>query len=100
MSLTQYAKPSEARIARKIVADALEKGWTISVWDGEEWTVKRSSDSDRIIGALCSTDSDALRFRDGDTIIGSVSLVWGNDEDVISDHTDCPELNEFMEGRY
>lgn len=101
MSLSQYAQPAEARIARKIVADALAKNWKVCVFDGEEWPLESSTKETEILEAMCSTDSDVLRFRDADgQPVGKVWLIWGNDEDVISDHTDSPEMNEFMEGRY
>jgi hypothetical protein len=97
----QYATHHEARIARKIVKDALANGWTVSVYDGEEWTVKRSADSRAILDALCTTDSDVLRLRDASgEPVGNIWLVWGNDEDVISDHTDSEAMADFMAGRY
>jgi hypothetical protein len=97
----QYATHHEARIARKIVKDALANGWTISVNDGEEWVVKRSTDSQTILNAMCSTDSDVLHLRDASgEPFGSIWLVWGNDEDVISDHSDSEAMADFMAGRY
>lgn len=97
----EYATYHEARIARKIVKDALANGWTVSVNDGEEWTVKNSTDSRTILDAMCSTDSDVLRLRDAaGEAIGNIWLVWGNDEDVISDHTDSETMADFMAGRY
>ena len=97
----EYATYHEARIARKIVKDALANGWTISVNDGEEWTVKSSTDSRTILEALCTTGGDVLRLRDaaGESV-GSIWLVWGNDEDLISDHTDSETMADFMAGRY
>ena len=101
MNVLEYATQHEARIARKIVKDALANGWTVSVNDGEEWTVKRSADSRAILAALCSTDSDILRLRDeaGDRV-GDIMLIWGNDEDLISDHSDNDAMTAFMAGRY
>ena len=97
----EYATYHEARIARKIVKDALANGWTVSVYDGEEWTVKSSTDSRAILEAMCSTDSDVLRLRDASgESIGNIWLVWGNDEDVISDHSDSEAMADFMAGRY
>jgi hypothetical protein len=97
----QYATYHEARIARKIVKDALANGWTISVYDGEEWPLKSSTDSRAILEAMCSTDSDMLRLRDAaGEVIGNIWLVWGNDEDVISDHSDSEAMADFMAGRY
>lgn len=97
----EYATYHEARIARKIVKDALANGWTVSVNDGEEWTVKSSTDSRTILEALCTTGGDVLRLRDASgEAIGNIWLVWGNDEDVISDHSDSEAMADFMAGRY
>ena len=42
-SFMRYATPGEKRVARKLVDYILSHdGATISVHDGEEWTVKRS----------------------------------------------------------
>ena len=97
----QYATYHEARIARKIVKDALANGWTVSVNDGEEWTVKSSTDSRAILEALCTTGCDVLRLHDASgEAIGNIWLVWGNDEDLISDHSDSEAMADFMAGRY
>jgi hypothetical protein len=78
----------EKKIATAIVEAALAKGWTIGVYDGEEWALKRSSSKDEIIKALASTDEDVLTIRDaGGEAMGSIYLVWGNGEDLVSDHS-------------
>ena len=87
------------RIVRRLVKAALKQGWTISVNDSEEWTVKRSSDFNVVMDALFTTDADTLLFRkpDGDRI-GSVVLVYGNaGYEVIADYSDTEELRSFME---
>lgn len=101
--LDRYASPIERRIAKAIVKDALAKGWSISVNDGGEWTVKRSTDAKTVLSALASTDSDTLMFREVGTgwIVGKIVLIWGNEEDLLSDHTDHEDFNAFIEaGRY
>jgi hypothetical protein len=47
-----------------LIATALKKGFTVSVWDGEEWQVKRSSKISEIVDAVKSVDEAQLRFRD------------------------------------
>ncbi len=97
-----YASTTERRIAKKIVADALAAGYSVSVYDGEEWALKRSTDERAILAAMGSTDADSLRLRRADgTSIGTIDLVWGNDEDLVSDHAASEEMNAFIEkGRY
>lgn len=83
----------EMQIAGKLIDDALELGCTLSVNDGEEWTVKRSQDKTAILQALATTDADLLKVRTADGLeLGDVLLIWGNDCDLISDNTD----NESM----
>ena len=90
----------EQQISGRVVADLLAAGYSISVHDGEDVACKRSRDAETIKKALASTDEDFLyvhrpnaggiatwdhtRTEDCD---GWVRLVWGNDRDVISDHT-------------
>lgn len=97
-SFSQYATAGERKVARKLVRDALAAGYSLSVWDGEEWTVKNATRCIPIFNALCTTGEDTLRLRgaDGDHA-GSFYLVWGNEESgecLISDFT----ANDLCEG--
>lgn len=89
-----YVKEYKA-VARKVVKAALAKGYVVSVCDGEEWTVKKSSSLTEIIDALCTTDADTLRFRDAEgNKVGCIEFVYGNlPEEVIADYT----ANDAME---
>ena len=84
----------EKQIAERIVDKALAAGYTISVYDGEEWPLKRSINRPDILAAMYSTDSDVLRFRwpESSHAVGSIMLVYGNGEDVVCDYSD----NEAM----
>ena len=66
-SLTQYATPGEQRLAKKLVQAALNDGYTVSVSDGGEWTVRKSRDFQEIIDALATTgiDNPPLRNQEG-----------------------------------
>ena len=92
-NLTKYATKGEARVARRLVRAALVQGWTISVNDGEETTVTRSTREREILDALCTTGEDIItihlpvRGKSG----GTFWLIYGNAEDgseLISDHSD------------
>ena len=106
-SFMRYASTGERRVARKLVAHILghDKA-TISVNDGEEWTVKRSRRAEEIASALCTTGEDTIRWYDeaGDAV-GSFLLVWGNEDDgseLIADHTDNDDAQnayDFVYGR-
>ena len=98
--LHRYAHIGEARVARKLVKAMLDAGYTVSVNDGEEWTVKRAWRLKTVLDALASTEADTLRIRNaaGESC-GTFYLVWGNDpsgEELIADHSD----NEVCERMY
>ena len=86
------------RNARAIVRAALANGWKISVNDGEEWTVKASTNYREITSAMFSTDEEILRFRDKDGArIGSVYLFYCNQPyEIIADCTDNPTMDAFL----
>lgn len=88
----------EIQIATKLITSALARGLTVSVNDGEEWTVKSSRDRATILDALCTTDMDTLCLRDAGEAVGAFWLIWGNEGDLIHDHTDntlCADLYDL-----
>lgn len=91
---------TEARIVNQLLSHAFSLGYVVSVNDGEDWVVKTSNHRELIINALASTDCDMLAFREGPDstkVIGKVWLIWGNDEDLISDNTDNAETNHLVD---
>ena len=87
----------ESTIVEKIVSDALAAGYTISIFDSEEWCVKKSKDKGYILENVNIADEMVLRLRDAkNEIVGGISLVYGNDTDVISDYTATDIMEEFM----
>lgn len=84
---------AEHQIVEAIVDWALAHDLMISVNDGEEWVLKRSSNKDKIINAMFSTDEDLIRLRSahgdsrGDNH-GWIKFIYGNDgHDVVSDYS-------------
>lgn len=104
-SFNDYTTAGERNVARRLIRAALNAGYTISVNDGEEWTVKRSTSSKAIKDALATTGEDTLRLHAADpskTVgwhnAGSFDLIWGNAEDgseLIADYTDNGVCNEL-----
>lgn len=85
------ALPGERRIATHLVNKALERGYSIAVHDEEGEQLKASSDKKAIMDALALTDMNSLvLYRDG-ARVGSILLVWGNDEDLVTDNSDNDE---------
>ena len=87
----------EQQIIRRAVTDILGKGYKISLYDGGEFTVKRSTDLNLILNATQTTDRDMLKVYDGDALIGTIILIYGNDgHDVIADYS--LSLEEVLKG--
>jgi hypothetical protein len=78
---------TEGRICSFLVKHALAAGYTVSVHDGEEWSVIRSTKYTEIMEELFTTDSNSLLIRDKDgKRLGSIELIYGNDGyDVMGD---------------
>lgn len=87
----------EEAIVDDLLVKAINKGYTVSVNDGEEWVLARSSAIPHIKAAMASTDHDILGLRtlDGDRV-GNIVLIWGNGCDLISEHTDNAAINALV----
>jgi hypothetical protein len=83
---------------RSLVKYALSKDMTVSVWDGEEWQVKRSARHNDIIEAIESVEIAELRIRDskGDIVAWVQVIPFGlEDDETVSDYTDNAFMNEW-----
>lgn len=80
---------------KHLIKHALSLGCTVSVWDGEEWQVKRSTSYKAIVEAVDSVEEAALRIRQKDAIIGSaaVSAFGLEDDETVVDYS----ISSFME---
>src|SRR5210317_2352708 len=92
MTYLNYCTKKEQQVVIELIESILSTNASVSVNDGEEWTLKRSTDKLQILQALNSTDADLLRIRCADTgaTVGWISLVWDNNYNqpaaVICDH--------------
>lgn len=90
----------EALIAGSILDQAASRGLLVSVFDGEEWAVRLSSDRAALDAAIGATGETMLVLRDPDNLddrgnpgrVGSVVLIHGNGADVIHDYSDDVEM--------
>lgn len=89
----------ESAIFTHLCETAIAWGWSVSLCDGEEWTVKKSRKLRELRDAAFSTDADTLLFRDEkNRVRGRVWLIYGNDGwDVVSDNTVNYEDAEWTE---
>ena len=89
----------EKRVVKKIVERAIRTGYMVSLYDGEEFTVKRSTDKQAILDAIYTTDMDKLVFRSVATgeQVGAVLLVYGNSaSEVMNDWHDSAIMNDIL----
>jgi len=86
--MIKHASAIECQIVGKLVADLLNLGQNLSIWNGgDEPELKHSRDADAIYGALAASDEDEIVVYSGLRRSGWIRLVWGNDCSVISDYT-------------
>lgn len=72
-----------------LVRHALSLGYTVSVWDGEEWQISRSKSIKAISYAVKSVEVAELRFRDGNKVVGwaQVSVFGLEPDETVMDHS-------------
>ena len=83
---------------KHLVKAVLDDGNTVSVWDGEEWQVKRGTKYQAIINAIESVEEAQLRIRlgsDDQRVIGwALVIPFGlEDDETIADCT----CNAYMD---
>lgn len=98
------ATQGELAVISKLIVAAKAKGFTLSVFDGEEFAVKRSQDEKLILEAVESVDESSILVRDKDGVkLGSILIILGNAADgseVIADNSDNDVLNDLCDAAY
>lgn len=98
MAYPDYIDAHEKRIITKILRKALKVGYSVSVFDGEETALTKSTDFETITKEIAATDGTWLSFHlSGGDKNGTIMLVHGNGEDVVADYTDN-EAMRFLVG--
>ncbi len=98
--LTSYTTLGESRAAFVLVQVIIDMDYSISVNDGEEWTVVKSQRPQEILDALATTEADWLRIHKGERSVGTFCLVYGNADDgseLVADHTYNDECNAIWD---
>lgn len=82
---------------KHLIDFALDTKHSVSVWDGEEWAVKRSTDFNAIVEAIESVEDAQIRIRDelDGTYRGWAQIIpFGlEDDETVADHS----VNEFFD---
>ncbi len=76
----------ERTIIKRLVSDLLQSGHLISVNDGEQFVLNQSGSYRKILSVLGTTDENHLITYAPSENSSFVQLIYGNDEDVISDY--------------
>lgn len=81
-----YMWKSEAIIINRLISEILKRDFSISVFDGEEYSVRRSHDRKEVQRAVAATDETQFRVRNkDDEQVAWFYMVHGNLTDVIAD---------------
>jgi len=94
-----HANPDDRKACAALVDKILADGNCISVFDGEQYPVKRSYNKLDILKAMASTGEDLLVVRNEEGLkLGTFFLIYDNGSEgepmiVIADHT----ANEYCE---
>lgn len=92
---TEQRLKIERRIARQCMKDLLDAGFLITVFDGEDFPLRKSNNAKDILDAMFSVDEDVLYVHKRPDVadapmerVGWVQFIYGNDGwDVIADYT-------------
>lgn len=92
-ALPEYAAPCERPVLQLLVDLCLRDDGKVSVWDGEEFSVRGCNSKDNILKNLAQTEMDQLDAYDKDgNCRGWFSLIYNNGSQhepmvVISDYS-------------
>jgi hypothetical protein len=86
---------------KHLVKHTLARGFTVSVFDGEDWDVKRSNKYQTIIDSIESVEEAQIRIRDTDgNNVGWALVIPGlNDDETVADYT-CTDFMETWDTHY
>ncbi|NHN89841.1 hypothetical protein [Acetobacter conturbans] len=94
----EFLTPGEQTAARKLVRAARAAGYLVSVWEGEDFAIRRSDKESDILKNLGSTGQDRLDFirpaASPDvkpTRVGWALLIYGNAPDGSELVADCSD---------
>lgn len=78
----------EKSITNRLMGCIMSGKTSVSVWDGEEWMLKKETNRDKVKDIIGDTDQTQMRIHDMDgNYLGWIMLVHGNDWDMICDYS-------------
>ena len=104
MNLPKHAHPIEREILQTLVNRITSFDCDISVWDGEEYSIRRSIVPEDILSAMSHTGIDCLQICDDgisekdNAYEGSITVIYGNEpENIIADYSSVEWLTTEIE---
>ena len=88
---------------KNLVNYALAQGLVVSVYDGEEWQLKKSKDAKAICDAIESVEEASIIIRDADPFITAytaralISAFGLAPDETVIDHTDNEWMDEWSQ---
>lgn len=82
---------------KHLVKHSLAKGCTVSVWDGEEWQLSKSSSYKAIVEAVESVEVAELSIRyQGEKMGWAMVSAYGlEDDETVIDYTETSFMKEW-----
>ena len=91
-----FKRLKQMKAYKHLVKFAFQHCYTVSVYDGEVWEVKRANSYKKIIDCIESVEEAQLRIRDSEGNVIAWALVSAlglEDDETVIDHT----VNSFMD---
>jgi hypothetical protein len=103
--MVQYLTDAEKRIAMAVIEDALADGLKVSVYDGEAYPLRMSTDVHAILAEIGPTDETTLVFYDPllkepdgkrPLKVGGVLMITGEGDDLLCNWSDNERVNAVV----
>ena len=92
----------ERLIVERLVDEILAKGWSVSVYFDGDWNCQNLRSKDAILAHLGNDCYETISVHGlrqnfpNDPVLGHINLVWGNNEDIISDYTVNDQIEQIV----
>ena len=86
----------ERMIIKLLAEEILKRGHSITVYDGEENALNKSTDLHAILNECGTTEVTVFTLHKGGAVQGWFTLIHGNHEDVISDYSVTGDCNDIF----
>jgi len=75
----------------------IQRGLIVTVWEGEDYAIRNSRSASAVLAAMSSTGMDYVSATNAEQDLAvSFMLIYGNDEDLISDTSTGPLAEEIF----